>query len=548
MRGLLLSGALLVMGFTGVAVPPASEYEPVGGQWSFQGAALDGVLELTTPAGTLAVNATREAVLRAEHLRVVVVEIDREVVHNPVGKEVVVNAARGGRTYELSDATLTLTGEDADRVLYACGNAISSIALFTMPLGHTVGDPFGLTTEDARFVVTDAGQAYAFEHTVPAPAFGAAHGMPGPSAGTPTEARVQGSFQVVLDHTEARLENATQSFEVSTGEWHTDDTSAGPLTPRYRTHRAYAVVEAAGGSLGVDLAGSDFQLLTDRPSYHFAGQAWFRGARGLLQSGTQTQELRGASVQFNGTMDFQLRARGAARQAAGLLPSDERPGVVTYMAGSPARAWVDGRALVALRPDAGLASASLAAMVVGALASLWVLSKKLLLGFVLPLYARLGPGRLLDNEARRSVYRAIRQRPFIHLRGIERATQLGFGNVVYHASVLKAEGLVASTHVLGREMYFVPSPRFSNDAMRQLALLSHPMRGRIAETLVTSRCATQAELARALQLRRPALSKQLSRLEHAGLVRRVVVQHRRAYGPTRLLEAWMDPVRQRAGA
>src|SRR5439155_906457 len=60
----------------------------------------------------------------------------------------------------------------------------------------------------------------------------------------------------------------------------------------------------------------------------------------------------------------------------------------------------------------------------------------------LPLYTRLAPSQILDNEQRSRVYQHVRAHPGAHPSAIAETLDLGWGTVVYHLGRLESSKLV----------------------------------------------------------------------------------------------------------
>lgn len=135
------------------------------------------------------------------------------------------------------------------------------------------------------------------------------------------------------------------------------------------------------------------------------------------------------------------------------------------------------------------------------------------------LYSRLTKSELLDNGHRDGVYKLIQERPGIGLSEIAEASGLGWGTTVYHLDRLERAGFVASERAGLHRCYF-PVGLVPKEARKLLGALKADTTRSVAEFLVARPGATQTELCEALGLSASAASKQVSKLEGAGLVRR----------------------------
>lgn len=135
----------------------------------------------------------------------------------------------------------------------------------------------------------------------------------------------------------------------------------------------------------------------------------------------------------------------------------------------------------------------------------------------LGLYSRLARGQLLDHERRDEVHKLVQAEPGISLTDIAQRTGRGWGATVYHLERLEKGGFVTSEKAGAKRCYF-PVGVVARDARAPLATLrEEPLR--VLATYVHERPGTtQGEMAEALGLSASAASKQVSRLESAGLV------------------------------
>ena len=140
-----------------------------------------------------------------------------------------------------------------------------------------------------------------------------------------------------------------------------------------------------------------------------------------------------------------------------------------------------------------------------------------LFGFAL--YSRLARSEILDNERRDEVNKLIRESPGIALSEIAQRTGLGWGTTVYHLDRLERAGFVVSESHAGRRCYF-PIGTLPREARPMLGALQQETTRSVAQFVAARPGATQTELCEGLGLSASAASKQVSKLESAGLVRR----------------------------
>lgn len=135
------------------------------------------------------------------------------------------------------------------------------------------------------------------------------------------------------------------------------------------------------------------------------------------------------------------------------------------------------------------------------------------------LYSRLARSELLDHARRDEVYKLVQASPGISLTDVAQRCGLGWGTAVYHLDRMERAGFVASQRIGARRCYF-PVGAMPKDERAKLGTLQQETTRTIAQFVSERPGATQTELAQALGLTASAASKQVSKLESAGLVRR----------------------------
>lgn len=156
----------------------------------------------------------------------------------------------------------------------------------------------------------------------------------------------------------------------------------------------------------------------------------------------------------------------------------------------------------------------------GFLALLQALGVWRLLGIgAVGLYSRLTKSDLLHNEHRDGVYKLIQESPGLGVSEISQRTGLGWGTTVYHLDRLERAGFVASERGGLHKCYF-PVGTVRPEARKGMGALKADTTRSIAEYLLAKPGATQTDLCKDLALSPSQASKQVSKLEEAGLVRR----------------------------
>jgi predicted transcriptional regulator len=135
------------------------------------------------------------------------------------------------------------------------------------------------------------------------------------------------------------------------------------------------------------------------------------------------------------------------------------------------------------------------------------------------LYSRLTKSNLLDNEHRDGVYKLIQETPGLGVSQIAAKSGLGWGTTVYHLDRLEREGFVASERGGLHRCYFAVGS-IDRATRKAQAATKGDTSASVAALLRERPGITQTELCEALGMSASAASKQISKLETAGLVRR----------------------------
>lgn len=140
-----------------------------------------------------------------------------------------------------------------------------------------------------------------------------------------------------------------------------------------------------------------------------------------------------------------------------------------------------------------------------------------LIGFAL--YSRLARSEILDNKRREEVHALVRDHPGITLTQIAQRTGLGWGTVVYHLDRLERAAYIVTERASGRRCYF-PIGAIPRESRASLGALQQETTRDVAAFVASRPGATQSDLCEGLGLSASAASKQVSKLESVGLVRR----------------------------
>jgi predicted transcriptional regulator len=122
---------------------------------------------------------------------------------------------------------------------------------------------------------------------------------------------------------------------------------------------------------------------------------------------------------------------------------------------------------------------------------------------------------------RQDILSCVGEVPGIHLRSIERRTDLPLGQVLYHLDRLERMGLVSSLRDRGFRRYYV-TQTIGRGEKRMLAALRHATPRRILLALLRGPRRTHKELLDDVGVAGSTLSFHLQRLVEAGILRRLV--------------------------
>lgn len=137
---------------------------------------------------------------------------------------------------------------------------------------------------------------------------------------------------------------------------------------------------------------------------------------------------------------------------------------------------------------------------------------------LLPLYTRLAPSQMLDNEARHKVYDHVRAHPGAHPSAIADALGLGWGTVVYHLARLEESKLVATKTANHRKCYFATGSELGSDARAAVAAMSHDKAKLIVTAVRAAPGITQKELATRVGMSQALASWHVKRLVTSGVL------------------------------
>lgn len=130
-----------------------------------------------------------------------------------------------------------------------------------------------------------------------------------------------------------------------------------------------------------------------------------------------------------------------------------------------------------------------------------------------PLYTRLAPSRLLDQEKRESLHRLIGAHPGIHYSDLKRRTGLPAGVLVHHLRTLERHGLIVSRRDGAFRRFAPAAAPFPAPAPAPIT----PMQRRVLD-LLAGAPRTQRQIAEALGLSQQGANRHVKTLERRGLL------------------------------
>ncbi|HEV8360708.1 MAG TPA: winged helix-turn-helix transcriptional regulator [Candidatus Thermoplasmatota archaeon] len=154
----------------------------------------------------------------------------------------------------------------------------------------------------------------------------------------------------------------------------------------------------------------------------------------------------------------------------------------------------------------------------------------------LPLYARIAPNELMDNEVRRKVHAHVLAHPGADVKGTAEAVGVSWSTAAYHLARLQREGLVLARRS-GRSKRFFVNGHGASARADAIAALRNPTALAIAELVARQPGLMQKEIGAALALPASTVSWHMRRLRALGVVAEQRRWRRAEYAPG---EAWPE--------
>jgi len=553
MRGIeaLLGGLLLVSGAAipglGVLEDDPTSNESVMAEALFEEADYAGPAEVTAEDGVLWSEGSLEATITAEQVTVERYEWEGAHVDTWTGQQdgpwVSTHHGAGmvertSTTYENATIEIDTTPE---AVMSAWPNATRGGAQFIADLAAD-GEP----TIAASPSGTILWSKYAgFNHHVEGPLFalghneGRVHDVWVQDADIETLAGLGDLDLNVLGGTVTVDDGETQDAYDTGVENQTTDASIHENT--VTTKRVHALVSVTNATFETSMGQTESVFLAQEPTWSLNGSLQVDAERGEVRTGAQNATLSNDTLTLLGNTTLDLAAQGETPDPSGLQPhlEDEPPRapIESQIESEGESVRVDGQSLAVPEKPAIPQEVTFWGKVLGLLMLALSLVKKLPALF-LGLLAR-DP---LKNDRRRQIYEFLQESRMAHVRLIARALGIPVSSALYHLRVLHEADALVKVKREGYTVYFA-CDEFEIEDKERLALLASETRAEIAERLVEAGGATQEALMDALGLSQPAVSKQLCKLEEAGLVETNGDEVDIEYRPSELLWEWLAGLR-----
>lgn len=280
-----------------------------------------------------------------------------------------------------------------------------------------------------------------------------------------------------------------------------------------QVEQAFLGVRLEGAQL--ELSGAPTQLYAKQLSVSTSGLR-LEGASGALVSGMRTYRAMHDEIETLGDLRVEPEAVSPGGYGA--------QGESTYAREFNARisGELDTINLASSivyqeRPAETAGIAAFIALLAGFVAYFWPLLQFHATALVAPLYTRLKPPHLLENDVRSAIYDIIRQNPGISARAVHRASGQSWGTVVYHLRQLESHHLVVSRR-FGRSRNFYENHGKYRGMEQQLACLRSPRSRILARGILERPGLTQEELAVEVALAQPTTSYYVRKLVGSELV------------------------------
>lgn len=333
-----------------------------------------------------------------------------------------------------------------------------------------------------------------------------------------------GNFTVVFFETPLDLqhENGVKHFEAGRDEHQgrvgliPGGIQADPLT---RTQTRYVVMEVQEARLAVRSLDAPSELMTPMGAMKVDvdGTVESPSLLGSVRMGGETVHPQGDPARMDGR--FTLQPTEANGKDKAVVTVD---GEVETLTVGPKQYESQSTAAK---------TAGFALILAGLGAAVWQLAKG---GFLLPLYAKLTRGKVLDQGTRQLVHDKIQEDPGCTTRSVASALGISWSTAAYHLRVLRHMGLVTAQRRGRHDHHFLSGVRSVTHQAIQAAL-QNPTTRRIAALITEHPGIIQKDICRMLNIAPSTASDHLKRLRETGAVREEKNWRTRAYHPSQAL-------------
>lgn len=331
----------------------------------------------------------------------------------------------------------------------------------------------------------------------------------------------KGNFSVVFFGTPLALEHDTGIEHIDSGT-HQKRGQIGLVPgglqadPLMRTYTQYVVMELQDARLAVRALEAPSQLLTPMGamSVEIDGTVESPSLLGSIRMGSETVHPEGDPARMDGRFTLEPQKSSGEDKAVITVEGD----VQTLTVGP-----------VQYESKAGAAAtAGIALVLAGIGATIWQLAKG---GFLLPLYAKLTRGKVLDQGTRQMVHDKIQEDPGCTTRSVADALGISWSTAAYHLRVLRHMGLVTAKRRGRHDHHFLSGERSLAQQSIQ-ATLQNPTTKRIAGLITENPGIIQKDICEMLKIAPSTASDHLKRLRETGAVIEEKHWRTRAYHPS----------------
>jgi DNA-binding transcriptional ArsR family regulator len=125
---------------------------------------------------------------------------------------------------------------------------------------------------------------------------------------------------------------------------------------------------------------------------------------------------------------------------------------------------------------------------------------------------------ILKLETRQKIYRYISENPGVHLREIQRKTNIPYGTLKHHLRYLEKHKLIKTKSLVGYYKRYAITDKFSKNQTETLNLMRQEVPRYILIYILFYRVCSQTELAKALEKKPSTIGFHLKKFKKIGLI------------------------------